>query len=253
MAKFAPVAPAHIVHDLDPRCRGDYHLILAHDVVKHPKEYAEVYDQWGMTVIMDNSVVELGGAVDLEMVADAVGHSNANIIVLPDVYKHGPATTDSILSAHPRWASTFKAHLETRKNAGFMVVPQGPGLEDFVKCAETLTDLPHVTMWGIPRNLVEVVGSREQATQICHMLAPERPIHLLGFSDNLIDDMLCAHLPRVTGIDSAVPLRAASLGMRMTLTITMPPRGTWWDEAKFHPDMNANIDIVHRWLRRNGR
>jgi queuine/archaeosine tRNA-ribosyltransferase len=252
MPKFAPVAPAQIVRQLLPYSSGDYHLILAHDVIKHPTEYNSVYDQHNFTVILDNSVVELGSAVDVKIIHDAAVTTNANIIALPDVYKDGPATTRSIYNALPKWRATFEDHFAQRARSGWMIIPHGATLKDFATCAECLNDIDGAIMWGVPRVLVEQIGTRRDAVKICHMLNPERPIHLLGFSDDLIDDMLCAHLPRVSGIDSAVPLRAASLGRQMSLTIDMPPRGDWWETATYDSLMDENIGTVQRWLKRNG-
>ena len=59
---------------------------------------------------------------------------------------------------------------------------------------------------------------------------PGARIHLLGFSDYMIDDMLSTgqHWEiRADSIDSAVPLRA----LDFSIVQPMPKRGDWWASA----------------------
>ena len=249
MAKFAPVAPAHIVERLPVATMGSYHLLLAHDVVKQPDVYSRVYNHFGMTTIMDNSVVELGEAVNPDIIKEAVHITGVSTIVLPDVLRNCDKTIDSIFEAHPIWLKFFERQLGIGREWGFMYVPQGLSIEEFVRCAEASLELDRVNFWGIPRNLVREIGTRERAIYVCRALAPERRIHLLGFSDNIIDDVGCSRIRGVEGIDSAVPLRLASLGLPMSMVAVTPPRGDWWDHAQYLPSMAANIETFRRWIR----
>src|ERR1700757_2132421 len=96
MAMFAPVCPVHILYSLQPATAGNYHLLLAHDVAAKAKEYKAWFDaQFNMTVIMDNSVIELGNAVDLGIIRQACNAVKTTTIVLPDVLLDGKATIES--------------------------------------------------------------------------------------------------------------------------------------------------------------
>jgi len=249
MSKFAPVAPADIIEQLDPDTRGNYHLILAHDVVQHPEVYHRVYNIFGMTVIMDNSVIELGKAVDLQMIGEAVKITGATTIVLPDVLEDADATIESIREAYPAWKEYFTGLLGDGNDWGFMIAPQGETIQDFARCADFFADYRKVNFWGVPRNVVKLHGSRREAIKIVQAVNHHRKVHLFGFSDNIVDDVLCARMYRVSGIDSAVPLRAASLGKDMSFDLMLPRRGTWWGDVKFVPQMNTNIRQYTRWLR----
>lgn len=253
MAKFAPVCPAKILEQLSPSASGDYHLLLAHDVAQDLR-----YGRWfgshtNMTVIMDNSVIELGNAVDLGVIKNACEQVETTTIVLPDVLLDGKATVESCSAALETWPNVFRDLFGNTKydapwqRRGFMYVPQGKTLAEFGWSAQALADHPDINFWGIPRNFVGQVGTRRDAIELCHALNSSRRIHLLGFSDSIPDDVICARDRRVEGIDSAVPLR---INDAITFLSDPGPRGDWWNTVKFSPQMNENIDTYRRWIRR---
>lgn len=255
MAVFAPVCPSRILKALEPHNSGNYHLLLAHDVAQDPG-YKEFFDKLHLaTVIMDNSVIELGNAVDLNVIKQACHNVEPTTIVLPDVLLDAKATIESCKAALVEWRVAFhdlivKPIAYTSLNRGFMIVPQGKTIEEWAHCAEQFANDPDINFWGIPRNLVGQIGTRKEAIEIAHALNPSRPIHLLGFSDDIIDDVLCARSRFVNGIDSAVPLRIASEGQNMTLTLKTGPRGNWWDVCEFVPKMDYNVELYRNWIRR---
>lgn len=255
MSIFAPVCPSRVLKQLAPRNSGNYHLLLAHDVAKDPG-YGEFFDKLHMyTVIMDNSVIELGNAVDLGVIKQACHNVPPTTVVLPDVLLDAKATVDSCQAALVEWRSAFADLLDkpiayTSFKRGFMIVPQGNTIEEWAWCAEQFKNEPNINFWGIPRNLVSKIGTRRDAIEIAHALNPERVIHLLGFSDNIIDDVICARSRFVEGIDSAVPLRIASEGHEMSFVLKTGPRGTWWDTCEFNPRMDTNIEMYRQWIRR---
>ncbi len=261
---------------------GNYHLLLAHDIIARPSEYEAVFSKknpyWRLqrTIILDNSVVELKDPmVDVKLIAEAARIVDANVIVLPDVYKKGPETMASIEAAVKPWAEYLDPILN--KSYSFMVVPQGRTLEEFAKCAEYLSDIRGITIpnagwWGIPRNMVEmtgywaqfhpnparpeyadewVPGSRRLPLLMCARLAPHRAIHMLGFSDSIIDDWDCVRNAGqfVRGIDSAVPLRAGSAGIGMSWDLRHlgPREEGWLENAEYSDLMQRNIDYA-QWM-----
>jgi len=258
MARFAPVCPIHILDKLLARSKLSsavaYHLPLAHDVLAHPKEYAETFKQFSKyfskTIILDNSVIELGHAVDKAVVLEAAKIVGANVIVLPDVLLDCDATIDSCLAALDIWTAYFGNRLF---EYSFMIVPQGKTPGEFARCAEAFADDMRIGWWGIPRNYnIKGLGSRREAIDIVRVLNKHRNIHLLGFSDDIVDDVLSARHHAVSGIDSAVPIRAASLGLRMSMGLDadLPSRGKWWDDpnTKFNELMLENYRQMIRWV-----
>jgi hypothetical protein len=245
MAKFAPVVPIQIAQFFKERgVLGDYHLVLAHEIVaseQSKKDYKSVYNNSDgrMDVILDNSVAELGTSVDLSIIRTACDIICPVTTVLPDVYLKTDETITSCLNALDSW------HML----APFMIVPQGTSLKDFARCAEVFANQTSINYWGIPRNLTSNLGTRKQAIDVCFALNRHRQIHLLGFSDNVPDDIICAQDPRVFGIDSAVPIRAASLNMQMSFSLDMPPRGNWFKDATPNELMISNLAKTRSWVR----
>lgn len=251
MSKFAPVCPAHILQELQlARAFKDYHLVLAHDIVAHKEEYRKVFQgfSWPDAVILDNSIIELGGAVDIEIIKEAAEAVQATVVVLPDVLEDGPESAKLTIANVSPWFEAINSTTSLNGKFSLMAVPQGRTLKEFIECAEALAKVYNIGWWGIPRNFTDRLGSRKLAVQICRTLNPNRRIHLLGFSDNLLDDILTAQMHCVKGIDSAVPLRAASLGMSMSMEMKLPPRGDWWDTVTFKDQMIHNCAKIREWV-----
>ena len=251
MARFAPVCPPHILEKLQPLNSGDYHLLLAHDVAANPA-YKAFFDKFrNFTIIMDNSVIELGNAVNLDVIKNACYQVPPSTIVLPDVLLDAKATVDSCGAALPIWTEAFADIIGNTFDTGrgFMIVPQGKTIQEWAWCAEQFKDDLRINYWGIPRNLVDQIGTRRDAIEIAHALCPHRQIHLLGFSDNIVDDVLCSRNRLVAGIDSAVPLRAASEGKQISFDLQIGPRGDWWDNCQHVLGMDFNIQTYKQWIR----
>ena len=256
MAKFGPVAPIQVVRNLSPRACGDYHLLLAHDVAEHDVEYRQFFGRISnCTVIMDNSVIELGNAVDLKVIKKALQAVDSSTVVLPDVLLDSKKTVESCKAAIEPWSRDLSdvgfGTASSNGRRGFMLVPQGKTLAEFAWCAQQFASDPLINFWGIPRNLVKEIGSRARAIDICAAINSHRRIHLLGFSDDIVDDVLCAKDRRVEGIDSAVPLRMASLGSELAFNMDTPKRDpNWFANATHVPLMDQNIETYTQWIRR---
>lgn len=275
MAQFAPVCGPQFLKDLhatDSRnLFGTYHLLLAHNVAEQAEEHRDLWEyvNWCSsskrsvttpTIIMDNSIVELGGSVDSHMIKGAVELikeccPSKVYPVLPDVMGDGQGTRELALDALNRWYnSPGSTHsMRRRSGDGCMLVAQGASLDDFittvthffVKHAEKSK---HIKFVGIPRVLTRLLGSRQKAVMVVNMIAPHVKIHLLGFSNNLVDDLLCARMNCVTGIDSAVPLRYKSL---LEPNSIVGPREEGWLESsrlKDNPFAAQNILNIRKWV-----
>lgn len=263
MSDFAPVCPIHIMSGLAKAgLMGKYHLPLAHDVLYHENGYRQLFDVNTKTgseldhVILDNSVIELGTAVDIKVIGKAAEIVKATVIVLPDVLLDCGATIYNCRKALEEWPRVLDKTLGDGIYT-FMVVPQGNTIEEWIHCAEAFADDTRIGWWGIPRNFnIKGLGSRKLAVDIIQTLDRthdnDRNVHLLGFSDNVLDDILSAQHPYVTGIDSAVPIRAASLGLKMSLAFNhkLPSRGNWWTapDTVYKDLMGDNLETVRYWI-----
>jgi hypothetical protein len=253
MAKFGPVAPIQVLeglYDQGPEIFGHYHLLLAHHTVAEADRFEALFkriDDDGLiapTIIMDNSIVELGGSVDFDMVKRATeiivdACSEATVIpVLPDIMGDGAGTREVVADNYDRWSREMPGN-------GFMAVCQGLDIDDYEESVRYLglhARFPEITWLGIPRILVKTLGSRKGPVLLARMLSPKHSLHMLGFSDNMEDDHNCAHIKGVDGIDSAVPLR---IPHPFNLhTIPEPRDPTWFDTAHVNSDMLRNLEYI---------
>ncbi len=268
--KFAPVAPAHILADLEAQKKlGDYHLLLAHETVRTPKAFQGVFSSYAarignayssLDVIMDNSIVELGGVVDDEMIEEAVQtilripHFHGRIYpVLGDVMGNGKETRKLSEATYERWTGVDNG--KHMPGTCYMLVAQGENLEDFKKTVnyffiDNKEDFPKIGWVGIPRKLTDLIGTRADAVRYLRMVAPHVKIHLLGFSKTIADDLLCARMSGVSGIDSAVPVRYNGILSPLTTDEEIGPRGDWMENGKLSSLHVYNIDNVRSWITR---
>lgn len=240
--KFAPVAPLPIHKQLDAMgMLGDYHLLLTHQVLEDTYEYANFWRLRDAFVIMDNSAAEFGESLPWQKVIDAARICDANVVVLPD--KIGD-TAQTI-----QWAKEYIRHVP--QDMGKLGVAQGRTYEEVEYCARVLLDLG-VDMLSIPRGITFEIGTR---VDLVRWLGEntEVPLHLLGFSNNILDDMAAAlSAPNVRGIDSAVPIWLPHL-----LPSTPPANADFgkrpedydqWQSIP-HPDTAlTNLGVVRWWL-----
>lgn len=202
MSYYSPVAPIEVLLQMKEKGFLDPHLLLlAHDVVKKPDQYQKLLKGFEGTTILDNSLIELGKPIEPELLIQAAYYVKPSFAVLPDILNDSKATIDLALSAINSWAA--KLPTET----GFMVAAQGRTFDEAAKCFTTIAQKAtrHIIA-GIPRIIANQLGTRAPLIQ---MLDRQNfDMHLLGMSDFFEDDVTCARMLGVMGIDSASPLRA---------------------------------------------
>ena len=259
--KFAPVCPIHIYRGLAAHgssAIGDYFLLLAHDVLENDKAYHKFFvEDWNRdlfgepTIIMDNSVIELGTACDAKHLRQACEVVNATVVAMPDALENGIGTlarTEKFIEEWVGFANSAKYQT--------MYIPQGYSIADFSKNFElALERFSNYIQWlGIARNLTDrVFPTRKIAVGYLHTLHPAAKLHMLGFSDNIKDDIeTCLDLAHIIeGIDSAVPLRLGTQGTGIVCDTTgnfLNPglRGNWWADVRYTPRISQNvIDMRH--------
>lgn len=253
--KFAPVCPIHIYEALAERGEeyiGDYFLLLAHDVLANQKRYEQFFKYRNATIIMDNSVIELGNACtaqNLIEAAETIGAGNDVCVAIPDVLQDGVATLERAQRFLDEWHSFANAH-----KFGKMYIPQGKDITDFsISMEQALYTFPDEFEWvGIARNLTDRIFPTRKiaAGYISRIVGDHVRLHLLGFSDNVADDIdTCQHLaPYIEGIDSAVPLRLGTKNVAVGVADAFPgtgPRGDWWDTVQMN-DLLAENTLAFR-------
>jgi hypothetical protein len=131
------------------------------------------------------------------------------------------------------------------KSFELMAVPQGPTITDFTACLEQIAGYSEITWVGIPRIAVQQIGSRQLLISLAGMINPDWKLHLLGFSDNVVDDLLCSAANYCEGIDSAVPIRAGQLYQPFLLSRSdYGKRGGYWGSLQLTSQARTNIEYI---------
>ena len=243
-ARYSPIAPLPLLEQLhDRQLLGSYLLLLAHDVLEHPRGYIDLVDSIvdeDRFIIMDNGVIERGNALTAIEVIEAANLVDASCIMTPDVVGNFVATQKLVIEQ----ASALR-------NSGFplMKVPQGQTLPELIQCADWLRDYLETPnsdpdYWGVPRWITNELGTRASMVHYIGMRAEKPKIHLLGMSENLDDDLFCARMENTMGIDSANPLVMSYTG------IVLPDykhvkRGCYWDLIELWPQAIDNVKWMH--------
>lgn len=256
MARFAPVAPIQILEGMkEAKCLGNYQLLLTHHVLEEPDRFRELFNgDSTQTIFMDNSVVELGDAVSNEKVKEAcdIIRNDGNgpewvYPVLMDVMADGPATIEASTESYEWWDKYGPDYHP-------MVVLQGNDWKTFTATCDYFllnSGFSRITYVGIPRVLVDHLGTRQLAVQYVDALRPDINVHLLGFSNDVTDDIICCNLIAVEGIDSAVPVRYAYSGGDglYTPTSSIPARpADWFEKGTYDRSIWDNVEAMRRWV-----
>jgi len=255
VSRFAPVVPIHMAEALQVGkldYLGSYHLLLAHDILTYPEEYRRTYSRVrslrGDTfIILDNSIVELGYPMGLDSLTAAAAIVRPDCIVIPDKMGDGLETRKMAIKFAREYAQFRHDEMWYGGLTGapaLMGVVQGDTIESAMESIALYYTLPMVEYIGIPRVLVKQHGSRMDvlcciASIMYHLSGgnvwqPFKGVHLLGFSDDVLDDVSCARMPFVQGIDSNVPIRAGLKGYTLDLhdkqwSERVGPRGDFWN------------------------
>lgn len=264
MAHYAPVVPIQIArilqhHNPAEDLFGGYHLILAHDVLDKPEDYRKVYDEVRRRypdsfIILDNSIVELGKAMEIHDLLDAAEIVNPDCIVVPDAMGDGALTREMAKDFCNQYR-LFAVRAPFVKPP-LMGVLQGKTVSDCLQTYTVFGSLVGISLVSVPRIIVKQHGSRLPLLEELGGRYTFRNIHMLGFSDDLLDDITCARLSHVRGIDSAVPVRAGLQGRELTLDAPADygPRGNFWEydvmqlTTLMDSTIKRNIRNVRRWI-----
>jgi hypothetical protein len=267
MSQFSPVAPVGILEYLDDLgIMGEYHLLIADKVLNSPGRWKQLFDgrrERGFNdfIMMDNSLIELGRPLPPELLVQAVEIVHANTIVLPDSYGQMEETVErSIVGAEilkdmlPDYC-TFQFVVQGTSVAEALEGIRMIGSYVLIPGVSSLLDA--VTHLSVPRVFCDTTGSRKRLIEELYARFGKK-IHLLGFSENICDDVESAQLRGVTGIDSAMPIWA---GMKQAILPKQPthsgvdglrrPSDYWtWgaQEVAMAPEVIMNLFRVNRWL-----
>lgn len=196
---------------------NDYDYALLHMIMEN-EEYEQFYKdsiEMGREVILDNSIIELGAAMDIDTVAEGVKRIHPTYVVVPDSFANAAETMDWF----DKWELKYK-DLDV-KTIG---VVHGDSYEELVTCYKYMSE--HADVISIPFGLrywTEICDNEDWNVSIrkscgrrmfIHKLVDNgiwdysKPHHLLGcncpweFDDQFYRD-------HIRSIDTSNPIMAA--------------------------------------------
>lgn len=152
------------------------HMYLTHLVEKYP-QYVATAKAAGGYKILDNSLIELGNAVDINRVLDAAEMIGADEIILPDVFQDRQGTLDAVhralVEVDRRYAGKWPFKL--------MAVAQGKNYPEWDVCYQALMGREEVNVIGIPKVCAKMLpGGRPEVMKRSKCKLLEKEHHLLG-------------------------------------------------------------------------
>lgn len=191
--KLASIVP---MTDVQRTFDGDYAMLLS-----HLSDYyvPAAFDNANCYKIMDNSLIELGGAVDMNMLVHAAMKCGANEIILPDVFCDRKGTIDSVDSSLV-WL--HKRNMLSRFR--LMVVCQGNNPSEFEECFRHLSQYPEIHCIGIPKVAETLLPEGRPGFEYLWQ-GSSKVIHLLGCWTSLSEFLKYKHPENIRSADTCIP------------------------------------------------
>lgn len=197
--KIASIVP---MKNVENTFDGDYAMLLA-----HLKDYYPERRNKNCYVIMDNSLIELGGAVDVETVYNAAKQCGADEFILPDVFQDADATILEV-SRSIGWLYANEHIGEFR----LMAVCQGSTIADFVKCFKALNSIPEIHCIGIPKVAANLIPTGRPGLEKIWE-GSSKAIHLLGCWQNLDELRQYKRPALIRSCDTCIPALLSTKGI----------------------------------------
>lgn len=242
--KFAVICPIPMLHKY--AVVSDYHMALTH-LVLQSTDYANFYKERrerGDYVILDNSLIELGEAAEIETVLKAAEIIKPNEVILPDCFRDGKRTLEMIDDAFHWYGKEFAKYK-------CMAVPQGKCYIEWLTCHDILVQYPEIHTIGIPKvtsSFPDLISGRYD---LCCKLnngkyEPTKEYHLLGVWNNPYPEISGISAYKwVRGVDTVLPVLMGTMGIAFNdidgMLVERPQRA-----VDFHSDFDPFPDIVER-------
>ena len=189
----------------------DMHMFLTHLVEKYPF-YAKFAKEVPGYKILDNSLIELGGSVNMPRILEAAEQIGADEIVLPDVFQSGPATIDAVYNALSELMDLYPNRAWPYK---LMAVAQGKDEEEWYRCYQQLLDNPDIDVIGIPKILAKMhpQGRPHFVNELCDL--KRKPHHLLGLWYSVMEFNEYKHIDDIRSCDTVLTGYMAKHGLSL--------------------------------------
>jgi hypothetical protein len=168
-------------------------------LLAHLKDYYPKKRNKNCYVIMDNSLIELGGAVDVETVYNAAVQCDVDEFILPDVFQDGAATIKEV-NKGIKWLKD-NGHLGEHN---LMAVCQGATLSEFSWCFRELEKIPQIRCIGIPKIAATLLPEGRPGLERLWR-DTQKEIHLLGCWSNLVEFLSYERPAAIRSCDTCIP------------------------------------------------
>lgn len=225
----------------------DMHMFLTHLIEKN-KLYAQVARDVPGYKILDNSVIELGEAVDIERILTAAAKIGANEIILPDAFQDGPKTLDMMEHSLEVLDRIYKGI----DNCPYklMAVAQGKDLHEWLECYSVISAREYIDVVGIPKVLAKMVpgGRPWVVNNYCHLDDDDhKPHHLLGLWYSLTELREYIYLYEIRSCDTVL---TSYLAKHMLMPDGVRPDGYTVDLEK-DTIPYYRYESIFAWIREN--
>lgn len=246
--KVATILPQNYLH---LTADDDYFMCLGH-LINEPgyEQYTKFFAdraKEGKYVIMDNGVIE-GNQRPIQELAEKAMSIGASEMIVTDVFRDCNATLEAI--------SRDLKVLNNVPHPHVMLVPQGNTLDEWVFCAHQLIKRfgTYDFTIGVPKVLSDIGGRDGRIAalyKLCEVcpVAKHKTAHLLGcwtspleiLMLDKIQDSGSRCLPKLRGVDSAIPFVFARAGLRVNAA----------DRPDSDPINFQHSEVSERLLKRN--
>lgn len=222
--QVATIVPQNYLHliEEDKYLMALGHLVEAPGMDKYTEFFKHRAKEEDVFIIMDNGVIE-GDPRSIEELMRKAETIGANELVLPDVFCDMTPTLRAVDQA-TRFIASMDSE-DTIDSLGFMAVPQGKTLEQWLSCAVVLLNNPLISCLGIPKVLVKLAGRDGRYRAIAELLDRvgelNVDLHLLGCWQSPLEVSIISKLinqgdlVNIRGVDSAIPYVYARAGMKI--------------------------------------
>lgn len=246
-------------------------MCLAHRILSEDSEYIEFYRKQsdnGATVILDNSLWELGDAMTIDKLIEAAKLVKPTELIVPDVFRDGPATLKRFNNfTFQAMAAGFDGPCSEeypwQKN---FVVVHGKDRQEWLECFDALNENHLAHTIGLPKVLDDIwnPGGRIGCVSFLEAtgrVSPEKRYHCLGIWDDPIEVLCLSRHKWIRSLDTALPIHAGMHGIRfdgmLGLSRRRPRRPHIYFDVSAEDleprlmDIQHNVLLLQEWA--NGR
>ena len=177
-------------------------MFLTH-LVEKDEAYRNMAINYNGYKILDNSLIELDGAMSMRDVLAAADLIGADEVVLPDVFRNGSETIKSTFNA-------LGEYKEELKNYKTMAVVHGETVDEWIRTFLIFSARPDIDVLGIPKVMHKqfasygIPGRARILNKVISLT--DKKIHLLGLWEDLNELVhYHHHLTKIRSVDTSLP------------------------------------------------